>query len=176
MSHARQRFLDTLVHHDRLIYKICNEENKSGGLEFTNLTLYFFRHVELRQKAAVKCCHDHQKWRSLPLNKRLIVAFLYFMGAEPVEEQVNAIGESEAPPNAIDAQVFEQPHEWDEFYLNCIGQPVPKKGPKCPFCGFRGHTEDKCSKKHAHLRKPLIFKPGKPKSGTGPENPTPKGA
>ena len=28
-GHARRRFLDALVHHDGLIYKIDNEENKS---------------------------------------------------------------------------------------------------------------------------------------------------
>ena len=39
-GHARQRFLDALVHHDGLIYKVYNEENTQGGLEFTYLTLY----------------------------------------------------------------------------------------------------------------------------------------
>ena len=103
------------------------------------------------------------------------MASLNFMGAEPVEEQVNAIGESEAPPIANDAQVFEPPDDWDDWYVNAIRQPVPKKGPKCPFCGFPGHTEDKCWKKHPHLQKLLILQPGKPTSGTGPGNPTPKG-
>ena len=41
-GHAQQRFLDALVHHDGVIYKYYNEENKSGGLEFTYLTLYLF--------------------------------------------------------------------------------------------------------------------------------------
>ena len=58
--------------------------------------------------------------RSLPLDKRSNVASLNFTGAEPVEEQVNAIGESEAPPNANDARVFEPPEEWDEWYVNAI--------------------------------------------------------
>ena len=174
-GHGRQRFLDTLAHHDNLVYKIYNEKNRSGGLEFTYLTLYLFCQVERRQKDAVKRHQDREKWRSLPLDKRPNVASLNFMGVEPVEEQVNAIRESEAQPNAIDAQVFEPPDEWDEWYVNAIGQPVPKKGPKCPFCGFRGHTEDKGWKKHPHLIKPLMFKSGKPKSGTGPGDPTPKG-
>ena len=112
----------------------------------------------------------------LPMDKRPNAASLNFTGAKPVEERVNAIGESEAPPNATDAQVFEPPDEWDEWYVNAIGQPVPEKGPKCPFCGFLGHTEDMCSKKHPHLQKPLISKPAKPKSGTEPGNPTPTGA
>ena len=145
-GHARQRFLDALVHHDSLIHKLYNEENKSGGLEFTYLTLYLFCQVEFRQKNAVKQHQHHQKWRSLPLDECPDVASLNFMGAEPVEEQVNAIGESEAPPNANDAQIVEPPDDWDEWYLNAIGQlrKVPKKGPKSPFCGFPGHTEDKC--------------------------------
>ena len=82
---------------------------------------------------------------------------------------------SPTSPNTNDAQVFEPPDQWDERYVNAIGQPVPKKKPKCPFCGFPGHTENKCLKEHPHLRKPLILKPGKPNAGTGPENPTPKG-
>ena len=143
-GHARQRFLDASVHHDGLIYKIYNAENKSGGLELTYLSLYLFCQVELRKKDAVKRHQDHQKWRSLPLDKRPNVAALNIMGAEPVEEQMNAVGESEAPPNASDAKDFEPPDEWDEWYVNAIGQPVPKKGNKCPFCGFSGHTEDKC--------------------------------
>ena len=102
-GHARQWFLDALVHHDGLIYKIYNEEKKSGRLEFTYLTLYLFCQVELRQKYAVKRHQDHQRWRSLPLDKRSNVASLNFMGTEAVEEQVNAIGESGAPPNTNDA-------------------------------------------------------------------------
>ena len=62
-GHARQRFLDALVHHNGLSYKICNEENKLGGLKFTYLTLYLFCQVELRQKDAVKRHQDHQKWQ-----------------------------------------------------------------------------------------------------------------
>ena len=174
-GNAHQRFLDAFVHHEGLIYKIYNEENKSGGHELTYLTLYLFRPVELRQKDAVKRHQDHQKWRSLPLDKRPNVASLNFMGAEPVQEQVNAIGESHAPPNANNAKVFEPPYQWNEWYVNAIGQTVPKKGPECPFCGFPGHTEDKFWKRHPHLRKPLIFNSGKPKSGTGPGNPTSKG-
>ena len=115
-GHARQRFLDALVHHDGLIYKVYNEKNKSGGLQYSCLTLYLFCQVELRRKDAVKGHQDHQKWRSLPLDKRPNVASLNFMGAKPVEEQVNANGESEAPPNANDAQVFEPPDEGDEWY------------------------------------------------------------
>ena len=80
---------------------------------------------------------------------------------------MNAIGESEAQPNANDAQVFEPPDEWDEWYVNAIGQLVPKVSPKCPFGAFPGHTEYKCWKKHPQLRKLLICKSGKPKSGTG---------
>ena len=110
------------------------------------------------------------------MDKRPNVASLNFMGAEPVEEQVNAIVESEAPRKASDAQVIEPPDDGDEWYVNAIRQPIPKKGPKCPFCGFRGHTKDKCWKKHPHLRRPLIFRPGKPKAGTGPGDLTPKGA
>ena len=53
-GHARQTFPDGMVHNDGLIYKIFNEENKSGGLEFTYLTLYPFCEVELRQKDTVK--------------------------------------------------------------------------------------------------------------------------
>ena len=135
-GHARQRILDALVHHDGLIYKMYNEENKLGGLEFTYLTLYRFCQVELRPKDAVKRHQDHQKWRSLPLEKRPNVSSLNFIGAEPVDEQVNAIGESEAPPKANDAHVFGPPDGGDEWCLNAIGQPVPKEGPKCPFCGF----------------------------------------
>ena len=131
--------------------------------------------MELRQKDAVKRHQDHQKGLSLPLHKRSNVPSFNFMGAEPVEEQVNAIRESEAPPNANDAQVFEQPDEWDEWYVNAIGQPVPKKGPKCPFYGFPGHTEDTCWKEHPDVRKPLISKSGKPKLRTAPGNPKPKG-
>ena len=175
-GHARQRILDALIHHNGLIYEIYNEENKSGGLEFTYLTLYLFCQAEIRQKDAVKRNQDFQKWRSLPLDKRSNVASLTFIGAQPVKEQVNGIWESEAPPSANDSQVFEPPDEWDEWYANAIGQPVvPKKGPKCPFCGFSGHTEDNCWKKHPHFRKPLIFKTSKPKSGTGRGNPTLKG-
>ena len=59
--------------------------------------------------------------------------------------------------------------------MNAIEQPVLKKGPKCLFCGFARHTEEKCWKKHSDLRKPLIFKSGESKSGTGPGNPTFKG-
>ena len=140
------------------MYRIYNEENNSGGVEFTYLPLYLFRQAELRQKYAVKHHQDHRKWRLLPLDKRPNVASLNFMGAKPVEEQVNVIGEFEAPPNANDAQVFVPRDECDEWYVNAIGQPVPKKGPKCPFCGFLGHTDDKCWKKHPHPRKPLIFK------------------
>ena len=176
LGHARQRFLDTLVHNDDLIYKIHNEENRSGGLQFTFLTFYLFCQGELRQEDAVKQHQDHQKWRSLPLDKRPNSASLNFMGAEPVEEQVNAIGESQAPPNASDAQVFEPPDECDEWYVNAIGQPVLKRGLKCPFCGFTEHKEDKCWKKHPILRKPLIVRPSKPRSGTGPGNLTPKSA
>ena len=156
-GHARQRFLGALVHHDILIYKMYNEDNKSGGLEITYLTLYLFPQVELRQKDAVKHHQDHQKWRALRLDKRPNVASLNFMGAEPVEEKVNAIGESEAPPNANDAQVFEPPDEWDEWYVNAIGQPVPNKGPKCPFCGFPGHTEDTCLKETPTPQKAVDF-------------------
>ena len=101
--------------------------------------------MEVRQKDAVK------KWQSLPFDKRPNVASLNLTGAEPVEEQVNAIGESEPPPKASDAKVFDPPDEWDESYVNAIGQPVPKKGPKCPFSGFLGHAEDKCWKRHPHL-------------------------
>ena len=137
-GHARQRLLDALVHHDGLIYEIVNEENKSGGLEFTYLTLYLFWQVERRQKNAVKRHQGHQKWRSLPLDKSPNVASLNFMSAEPVEEQLNAIGESEAPPNASNAQVFEPPDELDECYVNAIGRPFPKKGPKCPFFWLSG--------------------------------------
>ena len=50
-----------LVHHDGVIYKMYNEENKSAGLEFTYLSLYLFCQVELRQKDTVKCHQDHQK-------------------------------------------------------------------------------------------------------------------
>ena len=145
-GHAQQRLLDALVHHDGLIYRVYNEENKSAGLEFTYLTLYLFCRVELRQKDAVKCHQDHQKWRLLPLDKRPNVASLNFMGAEPVEEHLNAIWESKAPPKANDAQSFEAPEEWDEWYVNAIGQPVPKKGPKCPFCDFPAGLEDTCGK------------------------------
>ena len=68
-GHARQRFLDDLVHRDGLIYTISNEDNKSGGLEITYPPLYLFCQVELRQRDAVKHNQDHQKWRSLPLDK-----------------------------------------------------------------------------------------------------------
>ena len=125
IGHAPQRFLDALVHHHGLIYNIHNEENKSAGLEFIYLTLYLSCQVELRQKDAGKRHQDDQKWRSLPLDKRPNVASLNFMGAEPVEEQVNAIGESHPPPNANDAQVSEPPDTWDEWYVNSIGRPVP---------------------------------------------------
>ena len=145
-GHARKRVLDDLIHHDGLIFKIYNEEIKSGGLEFTYLTLYLFFQMELRQEDAVKSHQDHQKWRSLPN-----MASLNFMGAEPMEEQVNAIGESEASPNVNDAQVLEPSDEWDEWYVNAVGQPFFRKGPKCPFSGFPGHTEHKCWKKHPHL-------------------------
>ena len=143
-GHARRRLWDALVGHDGIIYKINNEENKSGELELTYLTLHLFCQFEVRQRDAVKRHQDHPKWRWLPLDKRPKVASLNFMGAEPVEEQVNAIRESEAPPNAIHAKVLEPPDDWDEWYVNAIGQPVPKKAPKCPFRGFLGHTEDKC--------------------------------
>ena len=93
-GHARQRFLDALVHHEGLIYNIYHENNKSGGLEFTYLTLYLYCQVQLRQKDAVKRHQDNQKWRSLPVDKRPNVASLNFIGAEPLEEQVNAIKES----------------------------------------------------------------------------------
>ena len=66
------------------------------------------------------------------------------MAPQPVEEQVNAIGQSGAPPNTNDAQVFEPPDKWHECCVNAIGQPVPKKGRKCPLCRFPGHTEHKC--------------------------------
>ena len=68
-GHARQRFFDASVPHDGLIYKTYTEENKSGGLEFTYPTLYLFCQLEHRQKDAVKCHQDHQKWRLLPLDK-----------------------------------------------------------------------------------------------------------
>ena len=87
---------------------------------------------------------------------------------------MNAVGESETPPSN-DAQVFEPPDRWDKRFVNAVGHLVPKKGPKCPFSGFAGHTEDKCCKKHPHHRKPLILKSGKPKLGTGPGNRMPKG-
>ena len=141
-GHARQRFLDALVHDDSLIHNIYDEENKSGGLEFTYPTLYLLCQVELRQRWAVKRHQDHQKWRFLPLDKRFNVASLNLMGADPVEEQMNAIGESGTAPNANDAQLFEPPDEWDEWYVNAIGQLDPKEGPKCPFCVIPGHTED----------------------------------
>ena len=59
-GHPRQRFLDDLVHHDGLIYKIYNQASKSGRLEFTYLTLYLFCQVELRQNDAVKRHQDPQ--------------------------------------------------------------------------------------------------------------------
>ena len=105
-GHAPQRFLDPLVHHDGLTYKIYNKENTSRGLEFTYLTLYLFCEVELRHNNAVKRHQDHQKWRSSPLDKRPNVASLNIMGAEAMEDRVNATGESKALPNANDAQVF----------------------------------------------------------------------
>ena len=173
-GHARQRLLDALVHHDGVIDKLYNEQNKSGRLEFTYLTLYLLYQVKLRQKDAFMRHQDHQKWRLLPLDKRPNLVSLNFMGAEPVGEQVNPVGESKTPPSN-DAQVFEPPDELDERFVNAVGQLVPKKGPKCPFSGFAGHTEDKRWKKHPHYRKPLILKSGKPKSGTGPGNRLPKG-
>ena len=172
-GHARQRFLDTFVDHDGLIYKIYNEEKNSGGLEFTYLTLYPFCQVERRQKDAVKHHRDHQKWRLSPSDKRFNVASLNFMGAEPVEEQVNAIEESKAPPNANDAQVFEPPDGWDESYVNAIEQPLPKKGPL--FVVFRGIRTISVGRNTHTSESLLIFKSGKPKSGTGQGNPTPKG-
>ena len=76
------------------------------------------------------------------------MASLNFIGTVPAEEQVNAIGESEAPPNANDAQVSEPPDDSNEWCVNALGQPVPKKGPKSPFCGLPGHAEDTCWKKN----------------------------
>ena len=68
-GHARQRLLDALVNHIGVIDKLCNEQNKSGRLEITYLTLYLLCQVELRQKDACKRHQDHQKWRLLPLDK-----------------------------------------------------------------------------------------------------------
>ena len=33
---------------------------------------------------------------------------------------------------------FEPPDEWDEWYLNAIGQPVPKEGREFSFLWFSG--------------------------------------
>ena len=83
---AQQKFLDPSVHHDGLIYEIYNEENKSGGLEFTYLSFYLFCQVELRRKDAVKRHQDRQNWRSLPLDKRPKYGVFAFYGCRAHRE------------------------------------------------------------------------------------------